>query len=71
MERHALHALVRRYDWVHTSLGIFGNVVFLIGSICFLFESSKTVGVWLFIAGATGMLIGSVGQAILESNGRA
>lgn len=55
---------------MHTSLGIFGNVAFLIGSICFLFESSKTVGVWLFIAGAAGMLIGSVGRAVVTSNGR-
>lgn len=65
VEEHALRALVRRYDWVHTSLGIFGNVAFLLGSVCFLFESWKTVGVWLFIAGAAGMLVGSLGQALV------
>lgn len=59
---------MRRYDWIHTSLGIFGNVAFLIGSVCFLAESTKTIGVWLFIAGAAGMLLGSIGEAVVTSS---
>lgn len=69
LEEHALRAVVRRYDWVHTSLGIVGNVAFLVGSVCFLFDSAKTVGIWLFIVGAAGMLVGSIGQALIDSSG--
>lgn len=31
-----------------------------------LWESLKTAGVWLFIIGATGMLIGSIGSGIVK-----
>ena len=54
------------YEWVHTGLGIVGNVCFLVGSVLFLWESTKSTGVWLFIVGALGMLIGSVGAAVVR-----
>jgi hypothetical protein len=54
------------FQWIHIGVGILGNMAFLIGSFCFLQESLKTVGVWLFILGSFGMLIGSIGSAIVK-----
>ncbi len=59
-------AIARRYRAVHTGLGIMGNAAFLVGSVLFLFESVKVVGIWLFIVGAAGMLTGSVGSALVD-----
>jgi len=66
-----LAALARRHRAFYTGLGIMGNAAFLIGSIFFLFDSLYTAGVWLFIVGAAGMLVGSVGSAFVKrkSNG--
>jgi hypothetical protein len=58
---------VCHFEWIHISLGIFGNIAFLIGSIFFLWESLKTAGVWLFILGSLGMLIASIGSAIVQA----
>ena len=57
-------------EWFHTLLGILGNVAFVVGSIFFLFESLKTAGVWLFIIGSTGMLVGSLGQIVVRRTRR-
>lgn len=62
----AVETLVRDYEWFHTMLGILGNVSFFVGSVCFLFESTKTFGVWLFIVGSFGMMVGSIGQALVR-----
>ncbi|MFP5309938.1 MAG: YrhK family protein [Actinomycetes bacterium] len=64
--RTLLEELVQEYEWVHTALGILGNVAFLAGSALFLSDATKTAGVWLFIAGSAGMLVGSVGQALVR-----
>ena len=61
-----LREFVREYEWIHTSLGLLGNSAFFIGSVLFLFESLKTAGVWLFIIGAFGMLVDTVGSAIIK-----
>lgn len=61
-----LQRLVSDYEWFHTGVGILGNLMFFVGSVLFLFESAKTVGVWLFIVGSFGMLIGSVGEAVVK-----
>jgi len=66
-----LHALFREYEWVHMGIGILGNLSFFIGSIFFLFESLKNSGVWLFIGGSLGMLIGTVGRAIVRMETKA
>ena len=44
---------------------VLGNGAFLVGSIFFLWESLKPAGIWLFIIGAAGMFVGSIGDAIL------
>lgn len=68
------HRLVREFvtefEWIHITLGLIGNVSFLVGSVFFLWESLKTAGVWLFIIGATGMLIGSIGSGIVKHETR-
>ncbi len=66
----AVRSFVRDYEWIHTLIGIFGNTTFFAGSVLFLWESTKPLGVWLFIVGAAGMLVGSVGSAIVQMERR-
>jgi len=49
---------------VHSGLGLFGNALFVIGSVMFFWESVKTLGIWLFVFGSLGMLLGSVGELL-------
>lgn len=63
----ALQRFVSNYEWIHTGLGLVGNLAFLIGSILFLWESTQLAGTWLFIVGASGMLLGSIGRAIVDT----
>ncbi|MFP4437635.1 MAG: YrhK family protein [Chloroflexaceae bacterium] len=53
---------------MHTIIGIIGNVCFFVGSIFFLFDTLQTAGTWLFIFGSLGMLISSVGSAIVMAH---
>lgn len=61
-----LRTLLHRYEWVHLTLGFIGNSCFVLGSVLFLWESTKTPGVWLFIIGSAGMWIGTTGSAIVS-----
>ncbi|PQA85771.1 hypothetical protein CW354_21810 [Marinicaulis flavus] len=63
-----IKTLVQDFGWIHLSLGLVGNLAFFIGSIFFLpaLEPYKTAGVWLFIAGSFGMLIGAAGQLLVS-----
>ncbi len=63
-----LQILVRDYGWVHLSLGLLGNLTFLIGSVLFLprYEPLQPLGTWLFIVGAFLMAIGSLGRLLVE-----
>ncbi len=61
-----LRSLIRDFPWIHIFLGLTGNLSFFIGSICFLWEKYKPAGVWLFIIGSFGMLIGSMGHAFIK-----
>jgi hypothetical protein len=63
-----IRILVQDYGWIHLGLGLAGNVAFLVGSVLFLpaLEAYKTLGVWLFIAGAALMAIGSLGQLLVQ-----
>ena len=60
-----LAALIRDYEWVHLSLGLFGNVCFFAGSVLF-FLSKQDLASWFFVFGAAGMLIGSIGSAMVR-----
>lgn len=61
-----LKRFVKHYAWIHTLLGILGNACFLIGSIFFFYESLINFGIWLFVIGSLGMLIASLGEAIIK-----
>ena len=59
-----MRLVVKRYQWVHVTLGLIGNLSFFIGSVLFFWESWKNVGIWLFVIGSLGMLIDTIGSAI-------
>lgn len=64
----ALKTLVQDFGWIHTGIGLFGNFTFVIGSVFFLpaFETWQTLGVWLFIAGSSLMLVGAFGDLLVK-----
>lgn len=59
-----LQTLVRDYAYIHTGVGLFGNLLFFLGSILFFrtFDAWHGVAVWMFVIGSAGMLLGSCGQ---------
>ena len=61
-----IRPVLRNYQWIHIGLGLIGNVTFVVGSVLFLWDSTKFVATLLFILGSTGMLLGSIGQAIVK-----
>ena len=63
---HALSLLLKRFEWIHTTLGIVGNALFVTGSVLFLYQSLQTAGTWLFITGSSLMLIGALGSGIVK-----
>lgn len=59
--------LVTDFQWVHQGIGVLGGVTFFVGSIFFLYDGTvQTVGVWLFIVGSAGMMIGNIGSALVK-----
>ncbi|MDX1802472.1 MAG: YrhK family protein [Alcanivorax sp.] len=58
-------ALIHRYQWFHLGMGLLGNTTFVIGSVFFLWQDWQEAGTWLFIVGSAGMLLGSIGSAIV------
>ncbi len=63
---HVLHVLVYDYEWIHICLGLIGNFAFVVGSFLFFSESTKQLALWLFVIGSSGMLIGSIGSAVVK-----
>lgn len=70
-----IRTLVQDFGWIHTGIGVFGNTAFFAGSIMFLPQLGKwqaigmewkTLGVWLFIAGAFFMLVGAAGNLLVR-----
>ncbi len=64
-----LRRIAKDYPWIHTGLGLVGNTSFFVGSIFFLFAGLKLAGTWLFILGSLGMLIDTLGEALLRLEG--
>jgi hypothetical protein len=58
------------FPWVHLAIGLLGNTLFVIGSALFFWESVKTVAIWLFVIGSTGMLLGSLGELLVRIDKR-
>lgn len=67
--RARLVAFVEQFHWLHLTLGLVGNASFFVGSVLFLFEPLRTVGIWLFIVGSFGMLLGTIGDAVVRHRG--
>jgi membrane-bound ClpP family serine protease len=61
-----LAKLIRDYEWVHLTLGVTGNALFVVGSVFFLFEALMTAGTWLFIFGSALMLVGATCNALIK-----
>lgn len=55
------------FAWFHQGIGILGGLSFFIGSVLFLWKDPlQLIGVWLFIIGSFGMLIGNVGSFLFQ-----
>jgi energy-converting hydrogenase Eha subunit G len=63
-EAHPFLAFVHRFQSIHTVIGIIGNALFLTGSLTFMLGPQR-LALYLFIAGSAGMLLGSVGSAVV------
>lgn len=61
---------VNKNEWLHLTIGIFGNLCFICGSVAFL--NNHEASGWLFLAGGIGMTINAAGNLIakLEYHGK-
>lgn len=59
--------LIGDFRRVQMGLGLIGNLLFFVGGACFLYQGLiKDIGVWLFMVGSFGMLIGSLDKAAVR-----
>lgn len=61
-----LHVLVCDFSWIHIGLGLIGNFAFVVGSCLFFSAATKNLALWLFVIGSSGMLLGSIGSALVK-----
>lgn len=61
-----LGPFLRDFPWLHLTLGLVGNLLFVIGSVLFFFQQLETGAIWLFVLGSTGMLTGSLGELFVR-----
>jgi hypothetical protein len=55
------------FQWIHQGIGLLGGLTFFVGSILFLFEGNlQRAGIWLFIIGSAGMLVGNAGSFLAK-----
>lgn len=59
-----LRGYLARYRWFFVAEGVFGNFLFFVGSVLFLWQGTQHFGVWLFIAGSGLMLVSSSAAAM-------
>lgn len=61
-----IRTLVQEYEYIHTVIGIIGNLLFVVGSVLFFkaFEPYYTLAVALFVVGSACMFIGSLGSGL-------
>lgn len=55
-----------RYEWWFVVLGLIGNALFFLGSVCFFFKQLETVAISLFVAGSCFMLVSSSAESLSE-----
>lgn len=55
-----------KHEWWFVVLGLLGNAMFFIGSICFLFKSLETISIGFFIFSSGLMLVSSSAQSLSE-----
>lgn len=67
-ERHAIGAFVRRFEQLYLAIRLAGNAGFVTGSVLFM-SGRQDVGLWFFLAGSVGMLLGTLGE-LLHKGGR-
>ena len=60
-----------RHQWLFVIVGLVGNSLFFIGSVCFLFNSLEKIASWLFIAGSCFMLVSQGAAAKAEHSKQA
>ncbi len=61
-----IRTLAQDYEHVHTTIGIAGNFLFVVGSVLFYkaFNQYYALAVSLFVIGSALMLIGSLGNGL-------
>jgi hypothetical protein len=61
-----IRTLVQDYEHIHTTIGISGNLLFVVGSVLFFkaFNHFYTLAVWLFVIGSIFMFIGALGGGL-------
>lgn len=55
-----------KHEWWFVVLGLLGNAMFFIGSICFLFKPLETISIGFFIFGSGLMLVSSSAESLAE-----
>ena len=55
-----------KHEWWFVVLGLLGNAMFFIGSVCFLFKPLETIAIGFFIFGSGLMLVSSTAQSMSE-----
>ncbi|HET7315572.1 YrhK family protein [Salinisphaera sp.] len=67
MNTERFRRLATDFEWVHQGIGLLGGLTFFVGSIFFLYQDPlQIVGVWLFILGSFGMLVGNLGSFLVK-----
>lgn len=58
--------LIHDFPWFHRWMGAVGNMLFVLGSVFFLFESLTIPGTWIFVGASFGMMIDSFGEKVVR-----
>lgn len=55
-----------KYQWWFVVLGLVGNLLFFLGSVCFLSKPLEKLAIALFIGGSCFMLVSSGAESLAE-----
>lgn len=65
-EHRWIGAILHDFPWLHLGIGLFGNAMFVVGSVLFFDKSVMTLAIWLFVVGSLGMFLGSAGELLVR-----